>query len=170
MPTETLVDPKSFLVWLVRGSNWTYKVASDEDDMIESMEDQATEAATKAIEIVRKVVPVNSNFVMDEKGETPILGVIIEVFLLNTKVEVSFIVYTFLALANSGFYKDSHLAFNALVETYYEEAKTNKTLNKELTEALREYQKNHPEALPIKPEKKLENKSPKKDNKKKNKP
>lgn len=162
MPTETLVDPKSFLVWLVRGGNWTYQVASDLEDMGSSMEEQACEAATKAIEIVRGVAPINKNFTLDEAGQTPALGVILEVFLLHSKTEISFIIYTFLALANGGFYKDSHFAFNALVETYYEEAKTNKTLNEELTEALRKYKKDHPEKAPQnkpdKPDKKTKKK------------
>jgi len=138
-----LAEKQDLPLWLVRGTNWTYQVASDPEDLICTLEEQAEEAATKAVEIFKGAVKPNSNFKMDVEGQEPLLGVVLEVFLLGAPNDHSYIVYTFIALANGGAYKDSHLAFNALIEEYYKQAKTDKTLNKEMNESLKKYQKEH---------------------------
>ncbi len=129
-------------IWIVRGNNWTYVVASDKEDLDFPYADQAIEVATKAMEIAQGAVPKNDNFVLDDNNERPLTDVTIAVQLKDSQRDTVFTVETYIALANGGFYRDSVKYFNDLIDAIYLVSKESKEVPKEISKMLEAYYKN----------------------------
>jgi hypothetical protein len=110
-------------VYIVSGPNWECEVLLDEDDASLDKIDQMMEAATKAVEILNGVLP-SDNFSIIDKEEVPYLGSVIQVHLKNTNPNKAEFIPSFIALANGGFYKESHAAREILEEQERELATT----------------------------------------------
>jgi hypothetical protein len=100
-------DVAKLPVFVVEGSNWTCEVEMDIDDADLSLEEQMVEAATKAIESC-KGVREGSEVRITDDGLIPHWGLQLVVYPKGEDPEKSAkAVYTFITLANGGFYMDS---------------------------------------------------------------
>jgi hypothetical protein len=93
-------------VYIVAGANWTCTVPMEQDDAEDSKEEQAIEAATKAIEVINGVNK-DLEYHINDKENTPSFGLALMVYLKDTDPEKCMFVPSFIALGNGGFYEDS---------------------------------------------------------------
>lgn len=133
--TKTIVAKnKPSNSWLVRGENWTYEVQTSSQDMMFPLNDQAEEAATKAIEVFKGITPVNNRFILDSGEKDPYISLSLDVYLQNSSKDVGFSVLSHEALANAGCYKDSWIAYIVYLENLCDLIKEDKKATKDMIE------------------------------------
>jgi hypothetical protein len=100
-------------VYTVTGANWDCDVQLDPDDAECTREIQVVEAATKAIEVFKGITE-NESFRITDDQDAPYLGATVHVRFKGTNPDKGFFVYSHIALANGGFYKDSFEAYKVI--------------------------------------------------------
>jgi hypothetical protein len=102
-------------VYLVAGANWDCEIQMDPDDAECTRDVQIVEAATKAVEVFKGIID-NDTFKITDDQESPYLGATLFVQLKGTNPDKGVFVFSHIALANGGFYKDSFDAYNIVAE------------------------------------------------------
>lgn len=132
-------------VFVVEGTNWFVEIPIDELNVQFSYENQAYEAATKAVEVFFKIEENDTFRLKDPADETPTIGMALFAYQKDTNPDkTGIIVPAHIALANSGFYKQSHVCqteFNAYMKEQEEEAVKERTHQQELEAQIENFEK-----------------------------
>jgi hypothetical protein len=140
-------------IFIVAGANWTCEVKLDEDDVTFPLESQMMEAATKAIEVFKGATQSDA-FTITSDEESPYIGVTVHVSPKGGDPEKGMFVYSHVALANGGFYKDSMKAFSAIKKLATQFEKENKEASTKLNKDIKNFDKMKRDFKPKKPRKK----------------
>lgn len=141
MSAETIVEKNELPVWTVHGVNWHIDIPLDEMNAQFDQETQAYEAASMAL-MVFKGSPYarqDTFLVMDEEGEGvfPLLSTTMIVHLKGTDPNKGFVPFTYIVLANQGFYNESR-KMEALLHQDLEAIKQDQIKNENARKALDE--------------------------------
>lgn len=154
-----MVAAKQLPVFVVEGANWTCEVALDEMNADFIHEEQAFEAATKAVETFKGVVRNDTFEVKDPSGEPPYIGLALFTYLKGSDPDKTGIyVPAHVALANGGFYRDSHIIFVNFIKHVEEIKRREATHQQQLEKDIRNFETLQKELK----EKKSKKKTPKK--------
>jgi hypothetical protein len=100
---------KELPVWTVHGPNWDIDVPLDEFNTQFDPEDQAYEAATRAIAALKGFNPLELTINLAKGESETFLGTTMIVHLKDADPMSGFVPLTHVVLANDGFYKESIL-------------------------------------------------------------
>ena len=101
-------EPPKLPVYIVTSNNWTMRIGLDEFNAQFDEETQMLEAATRAVETLKKMredyyVLMNP----ESRDENPFLGTTILVHLEGTDPDAAAVILTHICLGNTGFYKEA---------------------------------------------------------------
>ena len=121
-------EPPQIPVYIVTGTNWTMEVPLDEFNMEFGNEEQILEAATRAVEFLKREsfkspenIDHGCKLIMnaDSRNENPFLGTVVNVHLKDSNPDNSVAIFTHICMGNTGLYKDAdkmEKEFNKQVE------------------------------------------------------
>jgi hypothetical protein len=101
------VETKQLPIFIVEGANWKAEVGMDEYNCQFSLEEQALEAATKAIEAFKGIENGVFVRVTNDNENTPFLGPMVRIYVKTENPKNDMVAFSHIVLGNGGFYSDS---------------------------------------------------------------
>lgn len=139
MSAEQIVEEGVLPVWEIHGVNWHIDVPLDAYNAQFDAELQAYEAASMALMVFKGSEHARGDIflVMDSQDPAPLLSTVMLAYLKGTDPNKGFTPFTYVVLANQGFYNDSR-KMEALLHQELESTKQDQIKNENAQRAFAE--------------------------------